>query len=233
MLMRRPRRCSAHRQPGGCGVLVVGVVDGDDPAGRARPGSTRRSRRGSRRRSAPRPHRPGPRRGAPSSSCSGMCTAPSMCDSSHSRVRRTSRTTTRAVVADLGQVGEGGPLEPAQRPVGPLLRAAGGRGRGPVDADADQLALRLGDLLGGLAEQGQRGAPRDQPAEVGGELPVEAEVQGARRRARRRTRCGCAGRPPTPPPRSARRSSAGVGQRRRRSGPARAGPAALAGPMCA
>ena len=63
--------------------------------------------------------------------------------------------------------------------VGPLLRRPGGGGGGPVDADPDQLALRLGDLLGGLAEQGQRGAPRDQPAQVGRELPVEAEVQRA------------------------------------------------------
>ena len=32
---------------------------------------------------------------------------------------------------------------------------------------------------GGLAEQGQRGAPRDQPAQVGGEAAVEPEVQRA------------------------------------------------------
>ena len=53
-------------------------------------------------------------------------------------------------------------------------------GGGPVDADADQLALRLGDALGGLAEQGERGAPRDQPAEVGREAAVEAEVERCR-----------------------------------------------------
>ena len=38
-------------------------------------------------------------------------------------------------------------------------------------------SLRPGDLLRGLAEQGQRRAPRDGPAEVGSEAAVEAEVQ--------------------------------------------------------
>jgi len=52
----------------------------------------------------------------------------------------------RAVVTHLRQVGERGPLEPAQRLVGPLFRRPGRRGGGAVDADPDQLALRLGDL---------------------------------------------------------------------------------------
>ena len=67
----------------------------------------------------------------------------------------------------------------AKRAVGPLIGAAGGGGRGPVDADPDHFPLRHRDLLGGFAEQGDRGAPRDQPTQVGGERPVDSEVQRA------------------------------------------------------
>ena len=74
-----------------------------------------------------------------------------------------------AVVAHLREVGEGAGRERCQLAVGPVLRAAGGVRGGAVDADPDQLALGLGDVLGGLAEQGDRRAPGDQPAEVGGE----------------------------------------------------------------
>ena len=85
-----------------------------------------------------------------------------------------------AVAADPLEVGEGRRSGSVARlAVGPVARPAGRVRRGPVDADPDQLALGLGDLVGGLAEQGQRGAPGDQPAEVGGEPAVEAEVQGA------------------------------------------------------
>ena len=62
--------------------------------------------------------------------------------------------------------------------VRPVLRAAGGRA-GAVDADAGQLALGLGHLLLGLAEQRHGRTPRHEPAEVGGELAVEAEVERA------------------------------------------------------
>ena len=122
-----------------------------------------------------------------------------------------------AVVAHLGEVGEGrrSGSSPALGRSSP--RAAGGVGRGPVDADPDQLALRLGDLLGGLAEQGHRGAPRDQPAEVRRERAVEAEVQACPARGRRRRRSGCAG------PRPTRRPRSGGAARRRRPGPAGSG----------
>ena len=71
--------------------------------------------------------------------------------------------------------------EASQLAVGPVLGPAGGVGRRAVDADADQLALRLGDVLGGLAEQGDGRAPGDQPAEVGREAAVETEVERAGR----------------------------------------------------
>ena len=83
------------------------------------------------------------------------------------------------MAADLLEVGEGAGRERRELPVGPVLGAAGGLGGRAVDADPDQLALGLGDVLGGLAEQGDRGAPGDQPAQVGRERAVEAEVEGA------------------------------------------------------
>ena len=65
----------------------------------------------------------------------------------------------RAVTPCRRQVGEVRDGIAAQRlAVGPVgRRARGGRGRA-VDADPDQFTLGLGDLLGGLAEQGQRRA---------------------------------------------------------------------------
>ena len=61
------------------------------------------------------------------------------------------------VMPDLRQVREVRNGVAAQRPAaGPVTRMPGG-GRGqPVDADPDQLPLGLGDLLGRVAEQGQR-----------------------------------------------------------------------------
>ena len=56
--------------------------------------------------------------------------------------------------------------------------SGGGRG-GAVDADPHQFALGLGDLLGSVAQQGQRRAPGDQPAEVGGEAAVQVEAEGS------------------------------------------------------
>src|SRR5690606_26797061 len=85
----------------------------------------------------------------------------------------------RAVVPDLRQVGEAGPLEAPEGGIGPLLRGAGGGAGEGVHADPDQLALRLCDILGGRAQQGQWGAPGDEPAEIGRELAVQAEVEGA------------------------------------------------------
>jgi hypothetical protein len=51
--------------------------------------------------------------------------------------------------------------------------------RGGVEADAGQLAPCFQDLLGGVGEQGQRRARRDDPAQVGGEAAVQADVEGA------------------------------------------------------
>ena len=62
---------------------------------------------------------------------------------------------------------------------GPLLDRAGGLGGGPVDADAGELALRVGDLLGAVPEQRQRGAPGEDPAEVGREVAAALDVEGA------------------------------------------------------
>ena len=45
---------------------------------------------------------------------------------------------------------------------------------------ADELALSLSDLLGGFSQQGQRGTPGDEPAEVGRELAVELVRSGGR-----------------------------------------------------
>ena len=86
-----------------------------------------------------------------------------------------------AVVAHLGEVGEGRRGEGAEPAVAPVLGRAGGVCRGTVDADPDQLPLGRCDVLGVLAEQRERGAPGDQPAEVGREAAVEPEVEGAGR----------------------------------------------------
>ena len=102
--------------------------------------------------------------------------------SAHSRLRRTSSTTMSRSARARAQVGEGGAAagSPAVRPPahslrGPPVAAA----VGPFDPDPDQLALRLGHLFGRLAEQRERGAPRDHPAEVGGERPSRPKFSGA------------------------------------------------------
>ena len=106
------------------------------------------------------------------------------------RSRRTSRMTTRRWCRTWARSAKVARRDGAERPVRPVLRGAGGGGGGPVDADPDQLALRLGDLLGGLAEQGDRGAPGDEPAQVGGERRRRGRSSACRARARRRRRCG-------------------------------------------
>ena len=139
----------------------------------------RRPRRGSRRRSGPTPRRPGRRRGAgelvdgdvDGAGDAGLVVLVGAADVEDDDL---------AVVADLGEVGERRGGEGAQLAVGPVLRAAGGVGGGSVDADADQLALGLGDILGALAQEGDGGAPGDEPAEVRGEAAVEPEVERAR-----------------------------------------------------
>jgi len=96
-----------------------------------------------------------------------------------------------AVLAGGGQLPQRCQAQPDQwRTAGPPPGRPGRRGGRPVDADAGQLSLGLGDLSGRLAEQGQRHAPGDEPAEVGGEAAVQAEAQraghmpGGERRAR-------------------------------------------------
>jgi hypothetical protein len=75
-----------------------------------------------------------------------------------------------------GQVGEGGDRVAARLVVAGERGDGLGRGAGrPFDADADQLPLGVSDLLGGAGEQGERGAPGDEPAEVGGELGPEGD----------------------------------------------------------
>ena len=84
----------------------------------------------------------------------------------------------RTVVAHRGQPGEIRDRVAAQRLArGPRGRAAVGGGPRAVDADPHQFPLGLGDLLGGLAEQDQRGIPRDQPAQVGREAAVQVEAE--------------------------------------------------------
>ena len=140
----------------------------------------------------------------------------------------------RAVMADHGQSGEGCGLVIAQRLArGPGGRAAVGGGTRAVDADPDQLALGFGDLFRGLAEQGQRGAPRDQSAQVGREAAVQVEAERAGQVPAGERAAGAQVDHPLPCLDAAARLG-GVGAARRggdRSGPA--GPAALAGPMCA
>ena len=63
-------------------------------------------------------------------------------------------------------VGEGGDV------------AGGGAGE-VVDADADQLPAGLGDLLGGLPDQGERGAVVIEPAQVGDEVGAQLEAERA------------------------------------------------------
>ena len=88
----------------------------------------------------------------------------------------------RPVVADLGEVGEGGPREGA-RAASPPAQSAGL----PVACAAgrsmpmrDQFPLGLGDLRPGCSPSRVSGVPqRDEPAEVGGEAAVQAEVERA------------------------------------------------------
>ena len=138
----------------------------------------------------------------------------------------------RTVTPDRFQGGEVRDGVAAQRPAaGPVIRVPGGGRGGSVDADPDQLALGLGDLLGSLAQQGQRRAPGDQPAQVGGEAAVQVEAERAGHVPGGESPAG----PQVHHPLSrldAPPQLGGVGAARR--GQVRSdGPAALAGPMCA
>ena len=87
-----------------------------------------------------------------------------------------------------GQAGEVGDAVGAQRgTVGEGRDVAGGGTGELVDADPYQLAASLGDLLGGLADQRQRGAPAVEPAQVGDEVVGQLEARASRRGARRRS----------------------------------------------
>src|ERR1022692_3377471 len=84
----------------------------------------------------------------------------------------------RAVVAHSGQVSETRDGKGCQRLAArPFLRGAVGGAGEVIDADPGQVALGGGDLPGGVAEQGQRGSPRDQPAEVVREVGAVLEAQ--------------------------------------------------------
>ena len=48
-----------------------------------------------------------------------------------------------------------------------------------VDADADEFASGIGDLVVVVADEGQRRAPRVEPAEVGDEGVRQFEAEGA------------------------------------------------------
>src|ERR1700716_286961 len=48
-----------------------------------------------------------------------------------------------------------------------------------IDADANQLPLRVRDVLGGLRDQRQRGSPGDPPSEPGRELRAEPDTDGS------------------------------------------------------
>ncbi len=64
----------------------------------------------------------------------------------------------RADVADRGE-GDPGVVAAVLAGCGERVQVAGGRTGGPVDADADQLPLRGGDLPGTVADQRDRGVP--------------------------------------------------------------------------
>ena len=79
----------------------------------------------------------------------------------------------------LLEIGEGTGRERRELTIAPVLGRTGGLRRRAIDADPHELALGLGDVFGGLTEQGDRGPPRDQPTQVRGEGAVETEVQCA------------------------------------------------------
>ena len=163
--MRRARRRSRPRRRPGC---------------RGQRGWTRRWRRGSRRRSGPRPHRPGPRPGARAARAAG-CGPPRRCGTApHSAVRRTSRTVTarwwRTWARSAKWPARNRPSGPSVHCCGEPVAAAAGRSM-PIRTSSRWASATCSGVS---PEQRQRGAPRDQPAQVGGELSVEAEVERAR-----------------------------------------------------
>ena len=86
----------------------------------------------------------------------------------------------RLVGEGAGEVGEGPPRIAAGAGGRSELRDRPDRGaRGTVDADPDQLALGVGDLLMALADQREGCAPRDDPAQVGRELLAEGDPDAA------------------------------------------------------
>ena len=85
-----------------------------------------------------------------------------------------------AMVTDSGQFGEARDGERCEWPaVRPVLRAAGRRAGQPVDADPGQVPLGRGDLLSRVTQQGQGRRPRNQPAEVVGEVAAVLEAEGS------------------------------------------------------
>ena len=165
---------------------------------------------------------------------SGMCTAPSTWPARHSlsRARRARRRRGR-----LGGRHARRPGRRSRRPgscAGRTGRRPTARGLPVAAAAGRSMPMRTSSrwasatCSGGLAEQGHRGAPRDQPAQVGANLPVQAEVQragqvpGGERRAVAQVDHPLPGGDPAA-------QLVGVGARRRRTGRLGSGPAALAG----
>ena len=111
------------------------------------------------------------------SSGSGMCSAPATWPSAHSSPRRTSSTVTGRWCRRAASSVKARHRERPAADRRPIPAGAGGRAREPVDADPGQVPLRRGDLFRAVAEQGQRGAPRDKPAEVAREVGAVLEAQ--------------------------------------------------------
>src|ERR1035441_10620583 len=72
-----------------------------------------------------------------------------------------------------GQRREVSDLVAGQPAAGQVAGSAGRRRRKAVDADPGELQLGRRYLPGGLADQGERRAPRDRPRQVGGERVTE------------------------------------------------------------
>ena len=113
-------------------------------------------------------------------SCRGRWRAPWMCPSCHSVRRRASiriraGSSARTVASSGKSTRRTVPSsEGWEAQVAGFADVLPG---GPVDADAREAALELGDLLLGRSEQGDWRAPGDQPAEVGDGVALDVEAQ--------------------------------------------------------
>ena len=105
-------------------------------------------------------------------------------------------------------------------PPPPAMAAHRAPTAGPPAADASRRSMPMRassrwasvTCAGGVAEQGQRGAPRDQPAQVGGEAPVQREAERACQVPGRERRAGAQVCHPLPADRGPEHPLAGAGQ---------------------